>query len=87
VLCAFVAGLMIASIVNGRPDNTLGAMVQVAALLGLFYCLIHLFVTNVIVAGRIRRREMAEAEGVELDEDFEDELVYREESATPKRKR
>ena len=79
VLCAFVAGLLIASVVNGRPDNAAGAAVQIAALLGASYALIHLFVTNVIVAGRIKRRERTIARGETPAEDFEDVAVYPEE--------
>lgn len=79
VFCAFVAGLLIASVINGRPDNAAGAAAQVAALLGASYALIHLFVTNVIVAGRIKRRERALARGETPDEDFEDVAVYTDE--------
>lgn len=79
VFCAFVVGLLIASIVNGEPGNALGAIVQLAALVGVAYALIHLFVMNVIVAGRAKRRDAAIARGEAPADEWEDEIVYPEE--------
>lgn len=80
VFAAFVAGLLIASLVNRETDTTLEGAVQIAALLGAGYVLIHLFVMNVIVAGRIRRREQAIARGEEPEDAFEDVVVHPDES-------
>lgn len=79
VFFALVCGLLIASFVNGTP---LAAIVQIGALLGFFYGLAHLFMMNVMVAGRVKRRAEAEARGVSLDDDFEDETVYADEAPT-----
>lgn len=73
---AFVVGLLIASFINGRPNNGVAAAVQIIALAGVGYGVAHLFVTNVIVAGRIKRRREAEARGETPAEDYEEELVY-----------
>ena len=81
VLCGVVAGLLIASFVNGRPQNAAAATLQIVAVLGLGYCLIHLFVMNVIVAGRIKRRSDAIARGETPAEDLETELVYPDDDA------
>lgn len=75
VFCALVAGLLVASFINGRPSNTAAAIIQLAAILGAAYVLAHLFVTNVIVAGRLRRRDEAIARGDD-DYEYEDEVVY-----------
>ncbi len=83
VLCAFVVGLLAASFINGRPNNSVAAIVQIAALLGVSYCLAHLFVMNVVVAGRIKRRQQAAERGEQLDEDFEEELVYPDDPPSP----
>jgi hypothetical protein len=79
VFCAFVAGLLLASVLNGEPDNALGAVVQLVALLAVAYALIHLFVMNVVVAGRAKRRDAAAARGEAPDDEWEDEVVYPEE--------
>jgi hypothetical protein len=77
VFFAFVIGLLVASMINGAPNNEFAAIVQILALLGVGYGLAHLFVTNIIVAGRVRRREQAIARG-ELPEEDEwvDEVVH-----------
>lgn len=80
VFFALVSGLLVASFLNGTPDNTIAAIVQIVALAGFFYGLVHLFVMNVVVAGRVKRRAEAEASGVALTEDFEDETVYPDEA-------
>ena len=80
VFFALVCGLLIASFVNGTPDNIVAAIVQIGALLGFFYGLAHLFVMNVFVAGRAKRRGEMEARGIPLDEEFEEETVYPDEA-------
>lgn len=75
VFFAFVAGLLAASIVN-PPSGNLGYAVQLIALAGFGYGLAHLFVTNVIIAGRLRRQRKAAERGELPPEAFEDELVY-----------
>ena len=76
VLAAFVIGLLVASFINGRPSNGAAAAVQIAAIAGFGYVLAHLFVTNVIVAGRVRRRRRAIERGEQPSDDYEDEVVY-----------
>ena len=77
VLAALVVGLTIGSFVDGRPDTDLGVAVRVVALAGFAYVLIHLFVMNVIVAGRIkRRRQMIDAG----DDEYEDVVVQPDEA-------
>jgi hypothetical protein len=76
VFAAFVAGLLIASVVNRETDSAIEGVVQIAALVGASYVLIHLFVMNVLVAGRIRRRTERTLRGEEPEELFEDVAVY-----------
>lgn len=76
VFAAFAAGLLIASVVNRETDSAIEGAVQIAALVGASYVLIHLFVMNVLVAGRIRRRERSIAGGDAPDDAFEDVVVY-----------
>jgi hypothetical protein len=73
VFAAFVAGLLIASLLNFETDNAVEAIVQIVAIGGAAYVIIHLFVTNVIVAGRVKRRE---AQVADDDDEFEDVVVY-----------
>ena len=80
VFFALVCGLLIASFVNGTPDNTVAAIVQLAAIAGFGYGLAHLFVVNVIVAGREKRRARAIASSTVPAEYFEDETVYPDEA-------
>ncbi len=75
VFFAFVAGVLIASLVN-PPSGNAGYALQLAALAGFGYGLAHLFVTNVVIAGRLKRRREAAARGEEPPESFEEELVY-----------
>jgi hypothetical protein len=84
VFFAFVAGLLIASIVN-PPSGDAGYALQLVALAGFGYGLAHLFVTNVVVAGRLRRRRQAPPRGEEPPEAFEEELVYPDEEAPSER--
>jgi hypothetical protein len=80
VFCAFVAGLLIASIVNGVPDNAVAAVLQIAALGGVIYAVVHMFVINVIVAGRIKRREAGMIgpgdDGNSDDGEWVDEVIH-----------
>jgi hypothetical protein len=76
VLAAFFAGLLIASLLNTETDHAVEAIVQIVAICGAAYVLIHLVVMNVIVAGRIKRRDAAIARGEEPEEQFEDVVVY-----------
>ena len=76
VFMAFVCGLLLASLVNGQPQNDVAALVQILAVLGLGYCIAHLFVVNVIIAGRIKRRNAALARGETPPDELETELVY-----------
>ncbi len=75
VFCAFVVGLLVASFINGRPQNDAAAVVQIVAVLGLGYCITHLFVMNVVVAGRMKRRRDSLARGETPEDEFETELV------------
>jgi|GEM_PF-2177541 len=76
VFFAFIVGLLVASFINGRPNNDIAAAVQIVSLLGLGYGLAHLFVVNVIIAGRVKRRREAIDRGETPAEEFEEELVY-----------
>ena len=76
VFVALAAGLFFGSFLDGRPDTDLGIAVRVLAVLMISYAIIHLFVVNVIVAGRMKRRREAMARGETPEEDLEDELVY-----------
>jgi len=81
VFAALVTGVLIDSLIN-PPTNEAGEVLRIVALLGFGYVLAHLFVTNVVIAGRIRRREKAIARGETPEEDFVEEAVYPEEAAT-----
>jgi hypothetical protein len=76
VFFAFVTGLLLAGFLNGAPTNTAAAVAQIAAVAGFGYALAHLFVANVIVAGRMKRRRQAMERGEEPADDFEEALVY-----------
>lgn len=76
VFAAFVAGMLLAFIVNGTTQNPVAFVVAVLAIMGCVYAAIHLFVMNVIVAGRVRRRQQAIARGETPPEDMEDVVVY-----------
>ncbi|MBI5285195.1 MAG: hypothetical protein HY874_08895 [Chloroflexi bacterium] len=76
VFFAFVTGMLLAGFLNGAPTNTTAALAQIAAVAGFGYALAHLFVANVIIAGREKRRRLAMERGEEPAEDFEEELVY-----------
>ena len=76
VFFAFVTGMLLAGFLNGAPTNTTAAIAQTAAVAGFGYALAHLFVANVIIAGREKRRRRAMERGEAPPEDFEEELVY-----------
>ncbi len=75
VFFAFVTGMLVASLVN-PPSGNVGSAVQLVALAGFGYGLAHLFVTNVVVAGRLRRQRQAAERGEPAPKAFEEELVY-----------
>jgi hypothetical protein len=64
--------------VNGATHNPIAFIFAILAILGCVYSAIHLFVMNVIVAGRVRRRQRALARGETPPEDMEDVVVYEE---------
>lgn len=76
VFAALAVGLLFGSFLDGRPNTDLGIAVRVLAVLMVSYAIIHLFVVNVIVAGRMKRRRETVARGEIPAEDLEDELVY-----------
>jgi hypothetical protein len=75
VFAAFVAGLLLDSIVN-PPASDGGTALRIVALLGVGYVLAHVVVVNVIVARRIRVREKALAAGDDPDVQWVDEVVH-----------
>ncbi len=85
VFFAFVSGMLLAFLVNEGTVNAPAAVLLIAALLGFGYGLAHLFVTNVVMAGRTRRGEGALARGEVPDDEFGDELVYRDEETADTR--
>lgn len=81
VFFALCVGLLAASFINGRPSNTFAAIVQIGAMLGVVYGLIHMFIANVVRAGHARyphraaRKRRAPA--------YEDEVVFPPDEAPP----
>ena len=75
VFAALVTGVLIDSLIS-PPSNSAGQVLRIAALAGFGYVLAHLFVTNVIIARRLKRREKALARGETPEEDFVEEAVY-----------
>ncbi|MHB8377354.1 MAG: hypothetical protein ACYDEB_10425 [Dehalococcoidia bacterium] len=75
VFAAFVAGLLVDSVFN-PPASSAGTALRIVALLGTGYVLAHLFVTNVIVARRIKARDRALAAGRDAEEEWVDEVVH-----------
>jgi hypothetical protein len=76
VLAAFVGGLLVGSFAEGSPDSDFEIGVRVIALFGAAYVVIHLIVMNVIVAGRIKRRDAANTSGNDSNGEYEDVVVY-----------
>ena len=76
VFAAFFVGMLVAFLANGETQNPVAFVLAILAVLGCVYAAIHLFVMNVIVAGRIRKRERATARGETPDEDMENVVVY-----------
>ncbi len=64
VFASFATGMLIAFVVNQGSVNPIAFVLQLAALLGVGYSIAHLFVTNVITAGRTRRVREEETEDV-----------------------
>jgi hypothetical protein len=79
VFAAFFAGLLVASLLNFETDNAVEAIVQIVAICGAAYVIIHLIVMNVIVGGRSKRRDAANADSDDVDE-YEDVVVHSSES-------
>lgn len=76
VFAALVTGMLIAFIVNEGSVNPVAFFLQLAAVLGVGYCLAHIVVTNVIIGGRARRRAAALDRGEPPEDDLEDVVVY-----------
>ena len=74
VLAAFVAGLLVDSLFN-PPASDAGTALRIVALLGAGYVLAHVFVTNVIVARRIKARDKARTRG-DTAAEWVDEVVH-----------
>jgi len=79
VFAAFFAGMLVAFLVNEGSANPVAFFFQLAALFGVGYALAHLIVRNVVLAGRLRRRQQAAAAG-EDGEEYEDVVVYDEDA-------
>jgi hypothetical protein len=81
VFAAFVAGVLVDSLINPASSDPALAL-RLLAIFGVCYAVVHVVVTNVIVARRIRRYER-EGEGAHAtapdestDDEWEDEVVY-----------
>jgi len=74
VFVAFVAGVLIDSLFS-PPTNAAGLVLRFLAIAGMGYALAHVFVINVIVAGRLRRQQQAEARG-DAEDEWVDEVVH-----------
>jgi hypothetical protein len=75
VFAAFVAGMLLDSVIN-PPASGPGTAIRIIALLGVGYVLAHLVVVNVVVARRIKARERALAAGDDPDVEWVDEVVH-----------
>ncbi len=76
VFAAFFVGMLAAFVANGQTQNPFAGALLILTILGCVYSAIHMFVMNVIIAGRVRRREQAAARGEVPAEDMEDVVVY-----------
>lgn len=74
VLAAFIAGVLLDSIIN-PPASDAAVVLRVVAVLGAGYCLAHLFIVNTIVARRIKARQKTIDAGSDGDE-WVDEVVH-----------
>ena len=72
MFAALIVGLTFGAFAGGTADNGFNQVVRVLAILGFAYVLIHLFVMNVVVAGRIKRRERG---GMDDREEYEEVVV------------
>jgi hypothetical protein len=80
---AFVCGMLLAFLVNEGTANPVAFILLIASLLGVGYGLAHMFITNVVVASRVRARQRAAADdgdGSADSAEYEDVLVYDEDS-------
>lgn len=76
VFVAFVCGMLLAFVVNEGSVNPVAFVLQLLALLGVGYAIAHLFVMNVVIGGRRRRRIAAAKRGERPADDYEDVVVY-----------
>ena len=76
VFAGFSLGLLVSFLVDGGSHNPAGFFVQLAALLGVGYSLAHIVVTNVVLAGRVRRLDAARERGEAPGEETEEIVVY-----------
>jgi hypothetical protein len=74
VVAALVAGTLVGAF-SHAADNDLAVAVRIAAVFGAAYVMIHLFVMNVIVAGRAKSRRDAAARGEHADDEYEHVIV------------
>lgn len=76
---AFVCGMLLAFLVNEGTANPVAFILLIASLLGVGYGLAHMFITNLVVANRVRARQHAAAlDGDDSGDsaDYEEVLVY-----------
>ena len=77
VFAAFSVGMLVAFVVNGQTQNPAAATLLILSVLGCIYSAIHMFVMNVVVAGRVRKRQ--KQAGITPPE-MEDVVVYPDEA-------
>lgn len=77
VFFAFVSGMLIAFIAVANSTE-LGLALFFVALFGVGYGVAHMFVRNIMVAGRLRRQRLAQ-QRQQQEAETEEELVYPEE--------
>lgn len=68
--------MLLAFLVNEGTANPVAFILLILSLLGVGYGLAHMFVTNLVVAGRLRARQREAALGADQDPEYEDVLVY-----------
>jgi hypothetical protein len=66
-----MAGLLVATLINGEPNNNAAAVLVWVAIIGCSYALAHLLVVRFVAPRRTRMNKRADAE-----EPFEDVVVY-----------
>jgi hypothetical protein len=72
VYFAFATGMLIAALANRETDSGLELVVMVAAVFLFGYAIAHLIVTNILVSGRIRRRQLEPRDS----DEYEDVIVH-----------